>query len=431
MARSLRFFALVLLLAAACGGKPATTSGTITLQMSGDPAEAEAYRSLTNAFSKAVPNIKVNLVVVPSATDHVAKLVTSFSGGKPPDLFLINYRRFGQFAARGVLEPMAPRLSKSDRIKIQDFYPQPLEAFIFGGALQCMPTNISNQVVYYNAGLFSQFGVTPPPQGGWRWDQLLATAKRMTRDTNGDGKTDVYGLGVPPEFVSMAPFVWQAGGEVVNDVTNPAKTTMLGPKELKALKFFIELRRVHKVVPSHAEFESEGLEERFARGGLGMLIESRRATTALRGVPGLDWDVAPLAHDAEPATMLHTDAFCMAKASTQKDAAFRFVEFALGPEGAPILARTGRTVPSHIAVANSDAFLTPGTKPAHAKVFLDQIPLIHRFPNIAAWNEIENKANPIIEEWFFGPERIEALGIEIDLATRELFAEKRPSPAST
>ena len=38
-------------------------------------------------------------------------------------------------------------------------------------------------------------------------------------------------------------------------------------------------------------------------------------------------------------------------------AAWRFVEFALGPEGAPVIAKTGRTVPSLKSVAESDAFL--------------------------------------------------------------------------
>ncbi len=401
---------------------------SITVQISGSPDEADSYRVLTDAFEEASPGAKVNLVVVPNAGDHIAKLVTSFSGGKPPDLFLVNYRRFGQFADRKVLAPIGPLLAASERTREEDFYPEALDSFRRAGVLQCMPTNISNQVVYYNKTLFARAGLAAP-QTGWRWADFLAFAKRLTSDTNGDGKTDVYGLGVEPQLVRVAPFVWQTGGEVVDDVEDPTKTTMLGPSELRALKYFIELRRVHKVVPSLAEFESEDLEARFAAGRLGMLIESRRITPALRDVPDLEWDVAPLPSERQTATMLHSDALCMAKTSTKKDLAFRFIEFATGPEGAPILARTGRTVPSHMAVSRSPDFLAPGQQPTHAQVFLDQIPHIRRFPNIGPWNEIETKADPIVEEWFFGNERIEALGIEIDIATRELFVEARPAPS--
>ena len=75
------------------------------------------------------------------------------------------------------------------------------------------------------------------------------------------------------------------------------------------------------------------------------------------------------------------------------------------------------------AVAESDAFLDPTQRPRDARVFLDAIPTMRRVPNIATWNEIETKADPIVEEWYYGLEAPPALGIEIDLATRQLFVQ--------
>jgi multiple sugar transport system substrate-binding protein len=406
--------------AASCSGAAKATS-RIALQIFGDPAEISAYKTLIDAFHKATMGVRVDLVSVPNPGDHMAKLATAFAGGTPPDLFLINYRRFGQFAAKGVLEPLGARLAGSKILKEGDFYPEALDAFRFGDNLLCLPQNISSQAVYYNKGLFKRFRV-PEPGPGWNWTAFLATAKSLTRDENDDGTTDVYGLGLEPNIVRLAPFIWQAGGEVVDDTTRPRRTVMLGAREIEAMRFFIELRRVHKVVPSQAEAASEEDEARFGNGRLGMLIDSRRATATFRQIPGLDWDVAPLPVDRRAATMLHSDAYCMAKASRSRGAAFRFVEFALGPQGAAIIAKTGRTVPSVVSVARGTAFLDATQRPARAQVFLDAIPTIRRLPNIAAWNEIETKADVIIEEWFYGTERPEALGIEIDLATRELFA---------
>jgi multiple sugar transport system substrate-binding protein len=180
------------------------------------------------------------------------------------------------------------------------------------------------------------------------------------------------------------------------------------------------------VAPSQQEAASEGYEERFARGGLAMLLESRRTTASLRAVPDLAFDVAPLPRDAERATVLHSDAYCMARASERKDDAFRFIAYALGPEGASVIARTGRTVPSIRSVATSEAFLDPSQEPASAQVFLDNIQIMRRVPNIATWNEIETKADVRVEEWYYGRERPEQLGIEIDFDTRALFAEAPP-----
>ena len=115
--------------------------------------------------------MNVNLVEASDRDDLLARLSTSFAGGDPPDLFLLNYRFYGQFAARGVLEPIEQRVDDSEVFQQEDFYDIALDAFRFGGTLTCLPQNISSLVVYYNRDLFG-----PPacrsrrPAGpGTRW----------------------------------------------------------------------------------------------------------------------------------------------------------------------------------------------------------------------------------------------------------------------
>jgi multiple sugar transport system substrate-binding protein len=409
------------LVAGACSGATARTQ--VVLQVFADPAEAAAYQELIGAFEQENQDVEIKLVPVGSQSDHMAKLSTAFSAGNPPDLFLVNYRRFGQFAGRGVLEPLGARLTRSQVFGEKDLFAEAVDAFRFEGTLLCLPQNVSTPVVYWNRALFQEAGLAPPAEG-WTWADMLQAAKALTKDNNGDGIIDVRGLGFEPSLNRFAPFIWQAGGQIVDDLEHPTTMSLFDPGAIEALDFFIDLQYVHHVVPTRPEFESEDVEHMFANDRLGMLLESRRATTALRVVQDLDWDVAPLPvhpERREPVVMLHSDAYCMAKSSAVKDAAFRFVEFALGPDGAPILSRTGRTVPSLRSVAESEAFLDPSQPPESAQVFLDQIPFIRRFPNIAVWHEIESKADPVVEEWSFGREPPTALGLEIDVATLELF----------
>ena len=377
---------------------PAPTE--VTLQLFGDPAEVGGYRQLITTFEARNPDVKVRLVPIGKQKDHMAKLTTAFSGGTPPDLFLLNYRRFGQFAAKGVLEPLGPRLEKSAVLKERDLYPQAVEAFRFDGALTCVPQNVSSLVVYWNRGLFQRLGV-PPPKPGWTWDDFRATAQALTRDEDGDGRVDVHGLAFEPTLSRLAPFIWQAGGEVVDDVHDPRHLELLNGTSMEALRYVLRLQRVFKVTPTLEEAKSENHEARFAAGRLGMHLNSRRLVPTLRDVPGLDWDVAPLPRQHKVATVLHSDAYCMSRASRAKDAAFRFVEFALGPVGAEQVARGGRTVPSLRSVAEGPAFLDPSQRPASARVFLDSLFHIRRLPNVAVWNEVETRADPIIEEWFY------------------------------
>ena len=58
-------------------------------------------------------------------------------------------------------------------------------------------------------------------------------------------------------------------------------------------------------------------------------------------------------------------------------------------------------MPALKSVAESPAFLDPAAPPRSARVFLDSIPNMRRPPNIATWNEIESRVDPVIEEWFF------------------------------
>ena len=414
--------------AAACGGTgdrgavdtEGDVSGKISFLLFGDPEEIAAYRELVDAFKQAEPNVTVSLIEASDRDDLIARLSTSFAGGTPPDLFLINYRFFGQFAVKNVLEPLEEPLNASKEFEAEDFYPQAMEAFEVDGQQVCLPQNISSLVVYYNKDLFADAELPAPPQG-WTWDDMLEVAADLTKDLDGDNQFDQHGLGVDPQIIRVAPFVWSNGGEVVDDENNPTRFALDSPKALEALQQFFDLTS-HNVMPREEEIEAEDLETRFMNGRLGMFMSSRRDTPVFRTITAFDWDVAPLPQHKEPASILHSDAYCMTSASKNKSAAWRFVEFALGPRGAPITARSGRTVPSLIEVAESDAFLNPGQKPASSQIFLDTIPVIRRVPNISTWPEIEDAVDALLEQGLFEGADAEEVVADILAATADIFA---------
>jgi multiple sugar transport system substrate-binding protein len=156
-----------------------------------------------------------------------------------------------------------------------------------------------------------------------------------------------------------------------------------------------------------------------------MLLSSRRSVPTFREAAKFDWDVVSLPVFDEPAGILHSDAYCLTRASDEKDAAWRFVEFALGPEGAPVVARTGRTVPSLRSVAESDAFLDPAAKPANSRVFLDGIEHIRRVPSISTWPEIEDASGGILENGMYLGEPVDEVVRKLEEATTPIFARAR------
>ena len=275
--------------ASGCGGSD-DPSGSVRLLVFGDPPEIEAYRTLIRAFSEEEPEIDVQLVEASDRDDLIARLATSFAGGTPPDLFLMNYRFYGQFAARGVLEPLESYVEDSEEFALGDFYPQAVDAFRWDGRVTCLPQNISSLVVYYNRDLFERFGV-PEPTDDMAWSQFVFRAQQLTRDASGvvvrgadpdlppqpnASTAAIYGLGVEPTIIRFAPFVWSNGGELVDDDESPTRFTLDTPASSLALEEFFKLRWLYGVVPSDVEVEAEDDETRFLNGRMAMLLESRR-----------------------------------------------------------------------------------------------------------------------------------------------------------
>ena len=404
----------------------------ISLLLAGDPAELAAYREVISAFHATHPGFSVRLIPASDRADLLTRLSTSIAAGAPPDIFLVNYRFFAQYAARGAIDPVEPRLHASGALSEDQFFPEAIEAFRYHGTLQCLAQNVSSLVVYYNRDMFHLAGQPEPPDV-WSWDDMLAAANGLTKDIDGDGTIDQHGLGVEPILARVAPFVWSNDGEIVDDVLAPSSLSFRSPEARYALQRFLQLGGGGEaaeqgegvgfnIVPSDREVESEDLESRFLNGRLAMYMSSRRSTPTFRTIEDFDWDVAPLPIHRHPAGMLHADGYCITAGSPSKDSAWKFVEFALGPEGQRITAKSGRTVPSLRDIALSDAFLNPESKPARSQVFIDGIPFLHAFPRVSTWPEIEDAADVILEQGLYAGLPVDQVVELLDERTRDAFA---------
>jgi multiple sugar transport system substrate-binding protein len=396
----------------------APLSGSLRFLVFGEPAEAKAFVDVAKGFQEANPGVTINTEAVPSQPDHLLKLATAFAAGDPPDVWVIDYRRFGLLQNAGVIEAAEPYLEKSTIIQKGDFYSKPLQPFTVNGQLQCIPMNMSSLEVYYNKDLFDKAGV-PYPKAGWTWDEFLQDAIAITKLSTPDEK--IYGLGIDPQLIRLAPFVWQNGGDIVDDLVHPTRLTLDTPEAKEAFQWFVDLQVKHHVVSTQVENASEQDQTRFLFNTLGMWLLSRRVVPALRTASGFTWDVAPLPVGKQPASILHSDAYCISKAAKDKDLAWKFVEYANGPVGQVIAAKTGRTVPSLKSVALSPTYLEADKPPASSQIFLDVEPYLRATSQIGSWPDIELRANAAIEQAFYGLITVDEAIKEMEEGTAEDF----------
>ncbi len=388
---------------AAAGQEPAAA---VSFMVFGDPAELGAYQALTAAFESKYPAIKIELIHIPGQADYRKRLAADFAAGKPADVVLINYRRYASLAARGALEPLGDYLASSTVIQPDDFYTEATLPFTWAGKLVCIPQNISSLVVYYNKNLFDQAGLAYP-KDDWSWDDFVAAALALTKDLDGDGVTDQYGLGTEASLFRLAPFIWQNGSNFVDSANEPTRLILDEPLAFKATQWFVELQTKHHVVPNQEAESAEDSESRFQNGRLGMFLNSRRGVPTYREITAFDWDVAALPRKYVPAGILHADGYCMPASAAHKDLVWKFIEYANSPEGQTIVAKSGRTVPSLRSVAESPAFLDPSVKPANSRVFLDTIAFVRAVPVMETWVDIESIVGEELERAFYGNAALE------------------------
>jgi len=98
--------------------------------------------------------------------------------------------------------------------------------------------------------VYNQTLVPKPPK---TLDQMIALGQRLTRDDNGDGKMDHYGLTWnyrEPFF--FIPFLTGFGGWVMDGQGHPA---LDNEKTVRAIQFVLDLRDKYKIIPREGDYE--------------------------------------------------------------------------------------------------------------------------------------------------------------------------------
>ena len=341
-----------LLLAGCSDGRRDVPGGPVRLLVFGAPGGAGGLPNARRRLREgARPARTFSSIEASDRNDLIARLSTSIAGGSPPDLFLMNYRFYGQFAAKDAIEPVDERLRDSDAFEPADFYPEAMDAFR-GRASSSACRRTSRASSSTTTGTCSRrYGVAEPRAGLDLGRVRRARRAPLTRDAErqqvvrrrvrgrGAARSAVYGLGVEPAMIRLAPFVWSNGGEHRRQRrdSRPGSPSTPRPRARRCRTSSTCARR-YGVVPTDEEVEAEDDESRFANGRLAMLLSSRRATPTFRAITRLRLGRRPAAGAPQPAGILHSDAYCMTRGSNDKDAPGDFIEFALGPEGQRIVA---------------------------------------------------------------------------------------------
>lgn len=275
---------------------------------------------LVSKFEQENPGIKIKAENIPWNT-YYEKLNTSIIGGNPPDVAMVKLFALPQLLEMGALHPLDDHIASWDgKADIQDELWELNRAS--DGKNYYMPLQYVVLYLYYRKDLFDQHGVKVPTNR----EEFLEAAKKLTLDTNNDGRIDVYGFGMRGAkggHDHWATFVLPNGADINKE------GGLLTPEAIAANQWFIDLHRVHKVFPPSAP--NDGFKEitgGFKAGRTAMTIHHIGSSAGMVEALGDKVSAAPVPQGTQGAwTAFGDESTAVFSASKVKDAAFKWVAF--------------------------------------------------------------------------------------------------------
>lgn len=271
---------LFLLLAAAvslsgCGG-PKDDRVRITIWHQDRPDVRDVLQKQLDRFMALHPEVKVEQLFKETEELRSGFIIAAIAGQGPE----IVYGPSDQVGPFQVMDIILPLDSLFDRTFLDQFTPKALT--YYKGRLYKIADKMGNHLtLVYNKKL-----VPVPPRTE---AELVAMGKALTKDTNGDGKVDQYGLTwnyTEPFF--FIPFMTGFGGWIMDEEDRPTLNTA---GTVNGLKFIKALRDEHRIIPNEADYNiADAL---FKDGHAGMIINGDWSWAGYQKA-GLDIGVAPL-----------------------------------------------------------------------------------------------------------------------------------------
>ena len=323
----------------------------------GDSGEGlNPHQEIIAAFEAANPDVLVQLEAV-AGSDYYTRLLTQIAAGDAPDIIQIGDDAVPMFVSKGGFLPLDDYITGAYPFDTSIYLPGMLDPGKYQGKQYFLPKDFSTIALYYNKKIFDEYGVDYPTDD-WTWDDLLAAAQELTKDTDGDGNTDVWGVQLTANWTTGFEYwVAAAGGRLISEDGTTYVGYMDSPETIAAVQFYSDLYNKYKVAPPPADFNLwAGGNPEFETGKAAMRIFGRWPQTGLRSNPNVDLGVVEAPAGAVEANVLFWGGFGIFSGSKNPEAAWRFLQFYTGAEGSETWKMHG--IPPVAAVAEAAGLTT-------------------------------------------------------------------------
>ncbi|HTY58382.1 MAG TPA: sugar ABC transporter substrate-binding protein [Bacteroidota bacterium] len=269
MKRTMLALALCALLGLSCGTKDETVK-LRDWNFGGKPRMIEWLRQRVELFEQSHAGIRVEQSQ--KSWNMIRELLyADFSVGTGPDVVNVHANYAAEFGGAGYYYPIN---TFPDFKEVSSWYvPLLMESTRYKDNYYGLPSSGIAFVLVCNKELFDREGISPPRT----WSEFREAARRLTKDTDGDGTVDQYGLvllgGDKGGFAyRLIPFFLKAGAEVMSDDLKTIRFN--SPAGLSALKLLADMYQVdHSITPGFLAYQLTEINDLFCSNKVAMSIE--------------------------------------------------------------------------------------------------------------------------------------------------------------
>lgn len=245
-------------------------------------------------------------------------LFRAVMGGGGPDTSSFKLTSTPLFSANSLLVNLDSYLAGwKDKDKIEASLYNTMRGASGTKSVYVMPWNTQVLYVYYRPSMFKKVGISVPKT----YAEFLEACRKLTQDTNGDGKTEVYGFGMRGAKGGQEPwgsFIWARGGTFENLTT---------PQAVQGMQDYIDLFKKGYAPPTAPMDGFNEIIANFKSGKTAMTVHHIGSAAGMIDTFGDDVAAFAFPGDVGRWTSMGDTENVMLKSTKNKEAAFEWLAY--------------------------------------------------------------------------------------------------------
>jgi ABC-type sugar transport system, periplasmic component len=329
---------------------------------------AVTNQQIVDDFKEKFPNIKLKIDESPWG-EFVTKVAAQIATGTCPDVWFQENAVILGYGKKGAAVDLSGLISKD--LNKSEYTDALFAARDSSGKVWGIPHGLQPIALAYNKKMFTEAKI-PFPTDAWTYNDLIETAKKLTKDTNNDGTPDVYGF-LSGYGITQGWFPWiKSTGGVLLDKTF-TKAMFTDPKTIEGLTLWADFSNKLKASAPRTFTTANGNEVQAFGNEKGAMyfIQYNAIPTLAKNFPSLDYDVVkiPIGLNGKRVVPYVANAwFIFSRASADgKEAAWTWIKYYLSAEAQNNIAYSGSAVP--VRISSNQRLNNVSQKPVNRKAF--------------------------------------------------------------